>query len=84
MAVFTWVLQRLSDAGLVGINATTLEANAALRSIVRRETGEAYETFLRQLAAGPGIVELACDKGYYSNQTLLFRAGGTQASPTAE
>jgi hypothetical protein len=37
-AVFTWMLQRLADAGLVkgktvGIDATTLEANAALRSI---------------------------------------------------
>ena len=51
-AVFTWVLQRLADAGLVrgttvGIDATTLEANAALRSIVRRDTGDGYETFLR-------------------------------------
>ena len=41
LAVFTWVLQRLADAGLVGgktvgIDVTTLEANAALRSIVRR------------------------------------------------
>ena len=60
MAVFTWVLQRLADAGLVkgqtvGIDATTLEANAALRSIVRRDTGAAYETFLRQLAAASSI-----------------------------
>ena len=60
LAVFTWVLQRLSDAGLVGgktvgIDATTLEANAALRSIVRRDTGAGYETFLRQLAAASGI-----------------------------
>ena len=52
LAVFTWVLQRLADAGLVrgktvGIDATTLEANAALRSIVRRDTGAGYETFLR-------------------------------------
>ena len=44
-AVFTWVLQCLSTAGLVkgktvGIDATTLEANAALRSIVRRDSGE--------------------------------------------
>lgn len=44
-AVFTWMLQRLADVGLVkgntvGIDATTLEANAALRSIVRRDTGE--------------------------------------------
>jgi transposase len=47
-AVFTWMLQRLADAGLVkgktvGIDATTLEANAALRSIVRRDTGESYD-----------------------------------------
>ena len=60
LAVFTWVLQRLADAGLVGgktvgIDATTLEANAALRSIVRRDTGAGYETFLRHLAAASGI-----------------------------
>ena len=41
-AVFTWMLQRLADAGLVsgktiGIDATTLQANAALRSIVRSD-----------------------------------------------
>ena len=59
-AVFTWVLQRLADAGLVGgktvgIDATTLEANAALRSIVRRDTGEDYETFLQGLAEASGI-----------------------------
>ena len=44
-AVFTWVLERLSAAGLVrgktvGIDAATLEANAAMRSIERRDTGE--------------------------------------------
>src|SRR5918995_3170578 len=59
-AVFTWVLHRLADAGLVkgqtiGIDATTLEANAALRSIVRRETGETYQEFLTQLAHASGI-----------------------------
>jgi transposase len=59
-AVFTWVLQRLADAGLVkghtiGIDATTLEANAALRSIVRRDTGETYQEFLTQLAQTSGI-----------------------------
>jgi transposase len=59
-AVFTWVLQRLADSGLVkgktiGIDATTLEANAALRSIVRRETGETYQAFLTQLAHASGI-----------------------------
>jgi transposase len=59
-AVFTWVLQCLSTAGLVtgktiGIDATTLEANAALRSIVRRGSGEGYETFLTTLAKASGI-----------------------------
>ena len=59
-AVFTRVLQQLADAQLVqgktlGIDATTLEANAALRSIVRRDTGESYAAFLTQLAEASGI-----------------------------
>jgi transposase len=59
-AVFTWMLQRLADAGLVkgktvGVDATTLEANAALRSIVRRDTGESYQDFLTTLAQASGI-----------------------------
>ena len=54
-AVFTWMLHRLADADLVkgktvGIDATTLEANAALRSIVRRDSGERYHDFLTKLA----------------------------------
>ena len=58
--VFTWVLQLLAKEGLMqgatmGVDATTLEANAALRSIVRRDTGEHYEEFLRRLAADSGI-----------------------------
>ena len=39
----------------MGIDATTLEANAAMRSIVRRDTGEAYEAWLTRLAAASGI-----------------------------
>jgi transposase len=59
-AVFSWILERLSAAGLVkgetlGVDATTLEANAALRSIVRRDTGEGYEAFLTRLAKASGI-----------------------------
>ncbi len=59
-AVFTWVLQRRADANLVqgrtlGIDATTLEANAAMRSIVRRDTGDAYDAWLTRLAAASGI-----------------------------
>ena len=59
-AVFTWVQQRLVTAGLLkgrtmAIDATTLEANAAMRSIVRRDTGESYQAFLTRLAKTSGI-----------------------------
>ena len=59
-AVFTWVLERVGEAGLVkgktiGVDATTLEANAALRSIVRRDSGESYDDFLTKLAQASGI-----------------------------
>jgi transposase len=59
-AVFTWVQQRLVAAGLlkgktVAIDATTLEANAAMRSIVRRDTEESYQEYLTGLATASGI-----------------------------
>jgi len=58
--VFLWVLGMLAEEGLlkgntVAIDGTTLEANAALRSIVRRDTGEGYDDFLRRLAKESGI-----------------------------
>jgi len=39
----------------IGVDATTLEANAAMRSIVRKDTGESYNEFLTQLAKASGI-----------------------------
>ena len=59
-AVFTWVQERLVEVGLlkgktIAIDATTLEANAAMRSIVRRDTGESYQQFLTRLATASGI-----------------------------
>jgi len=59
-AVFRWVLELLAEKNLlkgktIGIDATTLEANAALRSIVRRDTGEGYQEFLVRLAKESGI-----------------------------
>ena len=59
-AVFTWVLAVLDGAGLIkgktiGVDATTLEANAAMRSIVRRDDGRTYQTFLEDLAKASGI-----------------------------
>jgi len=58
--VFTWVLAHVASEGLlvgktVGIDATTLEANAAMRSIVRRDTGDSYQEFLIVLAKASGI-----------------------------
>src|SRR5665811_2304410 len=58
--VFRWVLGVLADRGLlegkrIGIDATTLEANAAMRSIVRRDTGASYDEFLTGLAKASGI-----------------------------
>jgi hypothetical protein len=59
-AVFTWVLQHLAEHGLIkgeriGVDASTMEANAALRTIVRREGGESYREMLRRMAAESGI-----------------------------
>ena len=58
--VFTWIQERLAQTGLlsgktIAIDATTLEANAAMRSIVRRDTGETYQEFLKRLAKASGI-----------------------------
>lgn len=59
-AVFRWVLKILEEEGLVvgksvGVDATTLEANAALRTIVRRDNGQKYDEFLKSLAQNEGI-----------------------------
>lgn len=59
-SVFGWVLKILAEEGLlkgntVAIDGTTLEANAAMRSIVKRDSGEAYDEFLKRLAKESGI-----------------------------
>jgi transposase len=58
--IFTWVLERLAQGGLIrgktiGVDSTTLEANAAMKSIVRRDTGESYSGYLKRLAEAEGI-----------------------------
>ena len=58
-AVFDWVLALIAEAGLVkgeriGVDASTMEANAALRNIVRRDTGEGYRGMLERLAQESG------------------------------
>jgi transposase len=58
--IFNWVLERLAQGGLlkgktIGVDSTTLEANAAMKSIVRRDTGESYSAYLKRLAEADGI-----------------------------
>ena len=58
--IFSWVLERLAQGGLIkgktiGVDSTTLEANAAMKSIVRRDTGESYLEYLKRLAEAEGI-----------------------------
>ena len=58
--VFSFVLKLAAEHGLVkgksiGVDATTLEANAALRSLVRRDTGQGYTEYLTELAKESGI-----------------------------
>lgn len=58
--VFQFILKvlvnhRVIDGKTVGVDSTTLEANAAMRSIVRRDTSEGYQDFLTRLAKESGI-----------------------------
>ena len=59
-AVFDWVLVLIAEAGLIkgeriGVDASTMEANAALRNIVRRDNGEGYREMLECLARESGV-----------------------------
>lgn len=61
-AVFARILELAATKGLVrgktiAIDATTLEANAAMKSIVRRDTGETWRQYLRRLAVAEGIAD---------------------------
>src|SRR3982751_533404 len=82
--VFVWLLEILAEQGLlrgrtIGIDATTLEANAALRSMVRRDTGEQYEEFLRRLAQESGIETPALNR---SITDIISPRGGIAWDPT--
>jgi transposase len=60
LRIFGWVLERLAQGGLIkdktmGVDSTTLEANAAMKSIVRRDTGESYSGYLKRLAEAEGV-----------------------------
>lgn len=58
--VFAFVLKVASEYGLlrgktIAVDSTTLEANAAMKSLVRRDTGENWKAFVRRLAEAEGM-----------------------------
>jgi transposase len=58
--VFVFVLRlaegkKLLRGKTVAVDTTTLEANAALRSITRKDTGEGYQDYLKRLLAEQGV-----------------------------
>jgi transposase len=64
--VFGWVLALVAEGGLVkgeriGVDGSTMEANAALRTIVRRETGESYRQMLTRMAQESGVATPTID-----------------------
>jgi transposase len=61
-AVFVWVLallqkKKLLQGKTVGVDSTTLEADAAMKSIVRKETGEDWKQYLTRLMKEEGLIE---------------------------
>ena len=59
--VFQFVLtlvekHKLLTATVVGVDSTTLEANAAMKSIVRRDTGESWNEYVTRLMREEGVI----------------------------
>jgi transposase len=64
--VFEWVLKLVAEKGLIrgkriGVDASTMEANAALRTIVRRDDGRSYREMLTEMAKESGIETPSAD-----------------------
>ena len=64
--IFGWVLGLVADNDLIkaeriGVDGSTMEANAALRTIVRRDTGQTYREMLTGLAKESGIATPTAD-----------------------
>jgi transposase len=64
--VFGWVLKLVAEKGLIrgkriGVDASTMEANAALRTIARRDDGRSYREMLTQMAKESGIETPSAD-----------------------
>jgi transposase len=87
--VFAWVLEQLAERGLVkgeriGVDASTMEANAAMRSIRRRDTGESYRAMLTRMAEESGVATpTAAELKQFDRQRKGKRLSNAEwASPT--
>ena len=91
--MFGWVLERLRESGLlrgktVGVDSTTLEANAAMRAIVRSDDGTEYDAWLEKLAKASGIetptrqdlAKMDMESGAVAGVTAQTMDGGDTAS----
>ena len=72
--MFGWVLKLVAEQGLVkgkriGVDASTMEANAALRTIVRRDDGRTYREMLTQMAKESGIDTPTVDELVHIDRT---------------
>src|SRR3954470_20272768 len=81
--VFSWVLKLVAEQGLVkgkriGIDASTMEANAALRTIVRRDDGRTYREMLTQIARESGIETPSADDLVRIDRTRKVRSCRTK------
>lgn len=57
--IFQWVIHTISQVGLIqgkriGVDSSTIEANAAMRNIVRKATGEGYNAMLERMSKEKG------------------------------
>ena len=87
--VFQLVLTRASDkkmlGGMVlGVDSTTLEANAAMKTNVRRKTREPYKEYLRRLAEEAGVEDPSDDdlRRFDRNRPAKTRSNDEWKSPT--
>ncbi len=91
--VFGWVLERLREAGLangrtVAVDATMLFANAALRTLQRKDSKQAYREFVEGLAAASGVptptlAELAAFDRKRKGKTLSNQEWESPTDPDA-
>jgi transposase len=61
-AVFDWVLKlarekQVLNGRTLGVDSTTLEANAAMKTIVRKDSGDDWNEYLTQLMRAEGLIE---------------------------